>query len=87
MASTSKGLHDIQVFKTDDKYIENLCAVPISSWVMHPPELSDLMTDQAERLYETGLTPQSGEVPCPLVQVLADLMGLPLKCYQQVIAS
>ncbi len=81
MASTSEGLREIQVFKTDDKHIENLRAVPIGSWATCPPKLSDLMTDQVERQSETGLTPQSGEVPYPLVQVLADLIGLPLECY------
>ncbi len=87
MASTSEGLCEIQVFKTDSKQIENLQAVPVGGWVTHPPELFDLVTDQDERLSETRLALQSGETPHPLVQVLADLMGLPLKHYCQVIAS
>ena len=87
LASTSEGLHEIQVFKTDDKHIENLCVVPVSGWAMQPPELSDLVINQADRMSETGLTHWSGETPCPLVQVLADLMGLSPECYQQVIAS
>ena len=57
MVSTSEGLCEIQVFKMDSKHIEKLHAVPVGSWVTHPPELSDLVTDQDERLSETGLVP------------------------------